>query len=341
MPQLWIKNLELNKKWWHRLIIVLFVIFSIIWIILAILISDWYLWRNTFFYILLWTMIRIVVANLLYYEWIIYIITWEHWWSFLRKIYWYYNNFDINKKNKILKISIFIIGCLILLRFVILPIVSNKISDIWNTYMDKINKIIDSWTNIDISSEQKKARKYCKIWIVLHKSVKSLRCMWRSSDNDYTAESYFLKALNLNPKTEEEIKMRVNLANIYFNRSNDYQCRWQIDILFSMNDLKDYPDIVSNLYYLLGYIAVKNSNLSDAVSMMDKAWERAKNDIMKFRAWIARSDVYIIQWNYLTALSTIISMQKETRYNSYQKEYLKEIESKIRKQWNLYNIYNN
>lgn len=348
MPKLSTNKLDLSKKWWHRLITVLFVVVTIVWVTIVFLVSDWYFWLKTFFNIFLGTTIWLILTNLIYYEWIIYIIVGKHWNSFYRKVQWYYNKIPINKRKKIITSAIFIVIWLLLLKFAVFPIVSNKLTDIWNTLLDNANEQEHIWINIDSVWIVKKVTPYCKIALVLNKSAKSLKCMWRITVDDYESKSFFLQALNFSPTIEEEIKIRSNLVRFYLKEKDTYGAQQQINILFDTSILKDnlrnYPSVLCSLYIYLWYITIQEGTLSEALSMVDMAWEYANEDRLKFSVWLTRSDMYATKWDYLTALSVIISMQENKNWyklTDANKEALEEIEANLRKAWNLYGVYNN
>lgn len=348
MPKLSANKLDLNKKWWHRLITVLFVIITIAWIAIAVSISDWYSWLQTFFNIFIGIVIWLTITNLIYHEWLIYIVTGEHWNSLYRKIHWYYNRIPVDKRKKIIISTIFIVIWLFLLKFVLFPVISNKLTNIWNSLLDDAQKMERRWIEVNYTWTIKKVSTYCRIAFALNKSSKNLKCMWRIAKDSYKSQDFFLQALNFSPTIEEEIKIRSDLVRSYLFDNNDvYQAQQQIDILFDTNglknDLRNYPDVLCTLYVYLWYMTIQEGTLSEALDMINMAWEYANEDWLKFGVWIARSDMYATKLDYLTALSIITSMQEDEnwyRLTDTNKKTLKEIESKLRKEWNLYGVYN-
>lgn len=302
-------NIWLNQFWRHRLIKVLFVIISIIAILLACLLSDRYFFGMTLFYILLGTIIRIIVTNIIYYEWIIYIITGSFWKSLYRIVKNSYKKLTISKKNRIKKITLMCIWLLLLIKLIIFPITSKILSTVGNNMLDIANDRLRNWWVGATIEEQKKAEIYCNFWKKIKKTASNIRCLWRTNNDNIESKYLFLDALDLNPTEEEIIRIKANLAWIYYEEGNKDIATETINELFNIVWTKKYDDIMNHSYILLGYIASDKYEQNDAIKMFDEAQNRAKSDTDKFFVWMARAQAYAFWWEYTTALSVIQSIK--------------------------------
>jgi len=142
-------------------------------------------WGYTVLKLFLWVLI---VANLLYYEWVIYVIYGSPWdVSILRKCIALYRNVFMKKKRMIF----FIVGVVILFFAVGKIFMFESFS---NFIVDKaIERRIDKDKNINDNA----MRYVCNIALFVDKNESSLFCVWaiESKENKYRSKRLFLEAL--------------------------------------------------------------------------------------------------------------------------------------------------
>lgn len=335
MSQLPTKNLELNKKRWHRLIMVSFIIVTIAWIALAISISDWYFRIQTFFNIFIGVIIWLTITNLVYYEWIVYVITGEYWNSFYRKTKSYYNKLAVEKRKKIIKIIGIYIGWLIIIKLIIFPIVSNYFSDIGNSIYDNANQRRIDWWEYITTKEKNKVQKYCNISVFMNKSSKTLRCLWNLTyinDSFYAAESYYQDALNHNPNLEDKIKIMIDMAWAQHMNKDDYSAKNTLKNLIPLinDENTDYYNFVSLKLYM--YLWELADNYNDARQAFYKAESFAKTDLEKYIYYYIQAGKLSNLWYYAMALQLISEMRRDiwTRMTAKQITDTVTLESEIK-----------
>lgn len=338
-------DLDLKKKWWHRLIMVLFVIFTIFWIIIAIVSSDWdYAWRSTFFNVLIGILVWLIVTNLIYYEWMIYIITGEHWNSFFRKWKKHYNKLTIEKRRKLLKIVWICVGWLLTIKLIICPIVSNIFSSIGNNILYTANEEYKNWWDDITVQEKNKAKTYCKIWKFFDKSAKNLMCFWDLAyynDSYYESVSYYKEALNFNPNLKDKIDIMITLGWAQMFNKETYSAKSTLEAAIPLLvDVDKYADYY-NPYFVRIYIGLwlLSDKYSDAMSACMKALPFAKTHYYKWMFYFNKARIQEFFWYYYDALQTLAEMRETVTLNSLEKQDVTALETEIKGKYSVTDSY--
>ena len=325
----------LNKFRRHRLIKVLFVIITGILVIFFAFTSEREL--LSLLLIIFVTIIRLIIANLIYHEWIVYIITGNAWNSVYRKLKIYYKKLSPERRNKIIKIVGICIWVLIIIKLIILPIFSNIVSNIGNNILYTANERYKKWWEDITIQEKNKAGNYCSLWMFMKKTSKNFMCLWDLAyynDSYYEAESYYEDALNSNPKLKDKIDIMIHLWRSQMTNKENYLAKSTLeDTIPLMTDkYADYYDSAFVRIYIGLWLL--SDNYTDAISAFIKAEPFAKTNYYKWMFYYHKVRILDFFWYYYDALNVISNMRAAVTLNPTQKQEIDRLEAEIRKKYN-------